>query len=149
MYRDVAAHHLAEGARQRQSEAGAAELPCRRCVSLRERLKEPHDLVGGEADAGVRDAEDDPVVAVHQVAFRFDLDVAVVRELRGVRDEIEQSLPHFAQVGAHDADVGRADDLQRVAVLRDLDFDRRRHLVDQLRNHERFEMKLHLAGFDL
>src|SRR4051812_28904704 len=99
----------------------AAELPRRRRVGLREGLKEAHDLVGSEADAGVGDAEDDPVVAVHEVTFRFDLDVAVVRELRRVRDEIEQSLPHFAQIGSHDADVLRADDLQFVAVLGNLD----------------------------
>ena len=112
-------------------------------------MKEAHDLLGAQADAAVRNAEDDPVAAVHELAFGFDLDLAVVRELRRIRHEIEQPLPHLAQIGAHDAGVRRADDLQFVPVLRDLHLDGGRHLGDQRRDREGFEMKLHLARFDL
>ncbi len=83
-------------------------------------MKEPHDLLGAQTDAGVRNTEDDPVAAVHELAFGFNPDLAVVCELRRVRDEVKQALPHFAQIGVHDADVRSADDLEFVAVPGDL-----------------------------
>ena len=61
---DVAAHHAAEVARDRESQAGAAELAGSGAVRLAERLEQLGELLGRHADTGVADAEHDPRAAL-------------------------------------------------------------------------------------
>ena len=61
---DVATHHLAEASADGQTETGAAEVPGGRVIGLGELLEDVLQLVGGDADAGVADRQEDPVAAV-------------------------------------------------------------------------------------
>ena len=147
--RDVAAHHLTEAARECEAQTGSAELSRRRRICLREGLKEPDDLLGTESDAGVGHAEHDPLAAVHGQSFGQNFDHAVVGEFRCIGNKIEQALTQFAQISVHEADVRRARNLERIAVLHNLHFDCRGNVGDQRRDVESLEVQLHLAGLDL
>ena len=70
----VAAHHLAEAAREGQPQTGAAELARGRGIGLGEVLKELDDLLGTHADAGVRHAKHDPLAAIHELALGVQRD---------------------------------------------------------------------------
>ena len=149
MDRNVAAHHLTETAGERETQAGSAELARGRRVCLRKGLEQSDDLLRTQPDAGIGHPKDDPFASVHHLPLDRNVHLAAVRELRRVRDEIEEPLPHLAQIGAHDADVGCTDDVEGVAVLGHLRGDRRLHLADERANVEILQMQLHLAGLDL
>src|SRR5207247_1494113 len=90
----------------RQAEAGAAVLPRGRAVSLPERLEEQDLHVRFDADAGVADLERDewrvaryewrrgrfPARTSPRTTRHAHLDAAVLGELDGVADEVEQHL---------------------------------------------------------
>ena len=88
-----AAHQPDERRGDGQAEARAAEAARRRAVGLAEGFEDRRLLVGGDADAGVRDDEMQPrlppSVAVHGDA---DDHVAALGELDGVADEIDEDL---------------------------------------------------------
>jgi hypothetical protein len=73
----------------------------------------------------------------------------VIGELGGVREQIEEGLPDFRQVGVHRADVVGAGDDQGVAVLVDQRLDDVGDVADQLGDVELFEVEVHPAGLDL
>src|SRR5262249_36531833 len=64
LHRNIAAHHLAEPLADREPEAGAAVFPRRRRICLGEFLEQLAHLLGGHADAGVGDRDDNPVATV-------------------------------------------------------------------------------------
>src|SRR5690606_23555572 len=99
---DVAAHHLAEATRERESETGATVFPRRRRVGLRERLEEPAELLGGHADTGVRHAEDDAVAGNATGLPRHrERDGAALGELGRVAQQVEERLANLGQVREH------------------------------------------------
>ena len=63
LQRDVAAQEPREPPADRQAEAGAAVLPGAAAVDLAELLEDQLQLIGGDADAGVRDRDGDGLAA--------------------------------------------------------------------------------------
>ena len=77
LHADFAAHQFREPLDDREPEAGAAVLPRRRGVRLREGTKELRLLHGREADAGVAHGEPDQVI--HRPALARDVNRNLAR----------------------------------------------------------------------
>ena len=75
--------------------------------------------------------------------------VPLFGELVGVAHEVQQRLPQPHLVGMHRPDRSVAMDRDLVGVLRRQRFDGLDDIVDQRRERESFEMKLHPPGLDL
>src|SRR4029453_8084092 len=112
---DVAAHEAAELLRDRESQARAAVLFHRSGVGLDESAEEALALLRGHADPGVRDAEEHPVALRPHVAPDVERDGAVLGELAGVREQVQQNLTPLRDVLADRPDVLRAVDFEAVA----------------------------------
>ena len=78
-----------------------------------------------------------------------DGDGAFLGELVGVARQVEQRLAKAGLVGVDRAEVRPAIDDNPIAVLRRHRLDRLGHVLDQRRQRERFEMKLHAPRLDL
>ena len=104
----LAAHQLGELAGDGQPEPGAAVLAGGRAVHLLEGRKQPRQLLGGDADAGVFDLEVDPH-AVERFVLGPDADAhaAVLGELDGVAGEVEQGLLEAQRVALQMGRDGR------------------------------------------
>ena len=74
---------------------------------------------------------------------------AVLCEFRGIAEQIDNALLELGEVGLQRADVLRAVDHERVAVLFHHRFDDGLHLVDQSREKDVLQINIHAAGFDL
>src|SRR5690606_4382623 len=98
----VAAEETGQLADAREAEAGATDLARRRSIDLPELVEDVRQLIGGDADAGILDGDLEPVVAA---PARLDDDLALLRELRGVRQQVEQDLAQLELVGLDDRDV--------------------------------------------
>ena len=120
-----------------------------RAVGLREFLEQPPHLLLGHADAGVGHGNRDPVAAIGVLPARGDGDGAFLGELVGVARQVEQRLPEAGLVGVDRAEVRRAIDDDAIGVLRRHRLDRLGHVLDQRRQRERFEVKLHAPRLDL
>ena len=107
------------------------------------------ELLRGHADAGVGDAEDDPVAPAVVSRPGLETDLAVLGELGGVGEQVEQHLAHARHVRVHAVDVRRAVHLQDVLVLLDEGMDGGLDVVHQVAHVEGLEVQLHLAGLDL
>ena len=145
---NVAAHHLAELFRERQAQAGAAIAARGGIIGLRESAKQFSDLLGRHADAGVLHAEDEPIRPVARLAAGGEGDDAVVGELAGVAQQVQQALPHLDAVGLHGADVGGAFDDELVVFSLQQGAHDVFKVADHRRDFEGFQMDFHLAGFD-
>src|SRR5215471_550468 len=96
---DFAVHEFDELLRDCQSQAGAAVFARRRSVCLLKRLEHARLLVLGNADAGIGDGEcQDHVVVVPLLGADLDDDLARVRKLDRVADQIDNHLPQPAGV---------------------------------------------------
>ena len=91
---------------------------------------------GGHADAGVADAEDDPVAVGPRLAGDVQADGPVPGELAGVRQQVEQALAEPGRVGEDRAEVPVLADLQEVVVPGRQGLDDGRDLADQAANAE-------------
>jgi len=76
-------------------------------------------------------------------------DGAVVGELAGVGQQVEEHLPHFGQVGMQAAERPGNKELEPVGVLVHQRLDGGGHLPEHLRGVELLEVQLGLAGLDL
>ncbi len=115
---DAAAHQVAQVLAQRQAEAGAAVLGGDLGVGLREVREQRVDLVLGDADAGILDRDLDPVAVGERLATHLQRDLAVVRKLRRVADEVENGLAQLGRIEMGDAElVVAAFDDECVGVL--------------------------------
>ena len=76
-------------------------------------------------------------------------DRAVVGELGGVGEQVEQRLADLGLVGVHRADVVGARDDQRVAVLLHQRLDDRLDVPHELADLERLQEQVHPPGLDL
>ena len=115
---DVAAHHLRQFAADGEAEAGAAIFARGGSIDLGEGLEEAVDLVGGNADAGVTNGEEDEVVA----AFVFrpadaDADVALGGEPHGVGEEVDQDLPQARNIAVETGRQVRLNDASKDRCL--------------------------------
>src|SRR5262249_44400013 len=90
--RYVAAHHARELSRDRQAEASAAEALRGCLVGLAELVEQLGLLLRRHPNAGIGDRDLDPVAAVSQVAC-LKLDLAILRELAGIAQQVKQNLP--------------------------------------------------------
>src|SRR5262249_19244156 len=103
-YGDVAAHHARELAREGKAESRAPETLCSRGIGLGELLKQLCLLLRRHADAGVGHGKLDPVASVcHPV--RPQRDIALLGELKGIAQEVEQYLPQPHGVDGEGAEV--------------------------------------------
>ena len=82
-------------------------------------------------------------------ALRHQGQPAVLGELAGVAQNVEQALLELGAVGAHAAEVVRRPDFERVAVLLGQRNDERAHLFEQRHDLDVFEIDVHPAGLDL
>ena len=126
VYPDGSVHQLSEAPADREPETGAAEATAGRCISLAEGLEEPIGTVGRDADARVahRHVVADRVRAFRGSGGRRDDDLARVRELHGVVEQVQEDLPDPADVA--DRRLGRAG----LDVVRDLEALSRSHRAD-------------------
>lgn len=104
------AHQLDELVADGQTESGAPEFPSCGGVHLAEGFEELCLLLQGNADAGITDAKVEVRfpgggrTGVFRLATgRFgeihrDIDIALVGELDGIADEIDEDLPHAGDV---------------------------------------------------
>jgi hypothetical protein len=97
------AHELRELLRDRKPEAGTAVLARRRAVRLLERLEQARQLGGLHSDAGVDhvEAHDHAAIGLGDLA-RPHSDLALLRELDRVRDEVRQHLSQAQLVAKHE-----------------------------------------------
>jgi hypothetical protein len=76
-------------------------------------------------------------------------DRAVVGELGGIREQIEERLAELGLIGVHAANVVGALDHQRVAVLLNERLDDGLYVLHHLPDIERLQEEVHSAGLDL
>src|SRR5262245_23598738 len=144
----VAAHHARELAGNRKAQAGAAVAARGQGVGLGEVLEQFRLLLGGQADAGIRDRKLDPVASVRHLAHP-QRDLALFRELAGIAQEIEQNLLEPHRVRGERAQVLLRFDDEAVLVLlgelsRGAD-----DLINKPCQINRLGIEFELAGFDL
>ena len=73
-----------------QAKSGAAKASSRRDIGLLESGEKPFLLFGGDADAGIRHRELDPVLAGEPQGEDLEPDPPAVGELGRVAEQIEQ-----------------------------------------------------------
>ena len=148
-----AAHQLDQPQRNRQPEARAAEAARRRAVGLGEGLEDVLLLVGGNADAGIADAEvQERTAGVVGIRRGVDAqhDFALVRELDGVAEDVQEHLAQSAgvadEVGRH---VGRDVVGELEPFLRGAERQQLGGVADGLAEIERGVVELEPLRFDL
>src|SRR5262245_22701585 len=90
--RHVAAHHARELAGDGKAQSGAAEFLRGRGLGLAELREQLAELLCRHADAGIGDRELDEVATVDDFAGA-QRDLALLGELAGIAQEVEQDLP--------------------------------------------------------
>ncbi len=148
---DATAHHAHELLADGEPEPGAAVASRGRAVGLGEGVEDARALLRGDADAGVGDREAQLDVGLRP---RFDRDpqddLAPLRELDGVAEQIDQHLSQPTRIADHvvghvDGDVaGELEALLMRPVGEELE--RVRQAVAQA---ERQDLEVELAGLDL
>jgi hypothetical protein len=95
----VAAHHARELAREGKAEPRPAVAARGERIRLGKVLEQLRLLFGGQPNAGIGNGKLDPVASVRHLAHP-QRDLALLRELTGVAQEIEQNLlePHGVRV---------------------------------------------------
>ena len=139
-HRHVAAHHLAEAPREAESQPGAAVFARRRGVGLRERLEElaaaarascrcrcrvTSNLIASRPSTGSRRAKRPRSRIVPRSV-----------NLQALLSRLKRHWRTFVASECIVADSVAHVDLERVAVLLHERMDRRRHLVDEIRDVE-------------
>ncbi len=146
-----AAHQRNESLRNRKPEPGAAVAACRGGVDLAERLEERVHPIRRDADPGVAHCERE-TIGVRSGGFRVDVDdnLALLRELDRIRQQVEQDLPESARV----SDDSRRSVLVDQAAQLDLFLPGARRddvecALDAFPEVDRLVLELELAGLDL
>ena len=125
-------------------------LEAMRGVGLRELVEQRLLRFRADADARVGDGDLDPVAVPSLAPPQAQRDLAVVRELGGIADQVQHRLPQLGGVEMHHAQrLGAAVDDERVGVLGGQRPAGDLHLVDELVEVEVVEEQVHLAGLDL
>src|SRR5690606_12084702 len=100
-----------------EAEAEAAVLAGRRLVGHPEGLEEAGLRLRRDADAGVRDREEEVAALVDHLLVDAELDPALVGELAGVREEVEEDPVELGPIGLDVADLAAVLELEGVVVL--------------------------------
>jgi hypothetical protein len=141
----VPAVHLDQLLADRQAEPGAAGLLRQHVADLVELLEDALVVLGGDADAGVRDRDPQLIVVVP----RREADAAARRELGRVRQEVREHLPQAIRVGAQQGQAGLDLDVECQAVpLDELAVSSRGH-VDQVGDVDLLDAELYVARLHL
>src|SRR5262245_18541499 len=135
---------LREPPRDAESKAGAAVRARARLIELAEVLPDGVDLVGTNADARVGDAEDDGV----RFAVDLKTDRAAIRELDRVRQKVEQDLLELRLVRLKRRTQSGDDLAEREPLGRHHRLDLFRDFVDEILEHDAFDVHGHLSGLD-
>ncbi|AEK63410.1 hypothetical protein CFU_3586 [Collimonas fungivorans Ter331] len=152
LQRDVAAHHLRQPAADGQPEAGAVFGRTRtRSASLDKRREQLGLFILRDAGAGIADLQLQRQAAVlFLLHIEADGDLAFLRELDGVADQVGQDLLEAHRVDQHlDAGIGVDESAQGQALLPRQAVEHTRHGFHQLAQVGAFRHQLQLAGFDL
>src|SRR5690606_9777628 len=105
--RQVAAEQVRQPTAHRQAEAGPTALAGWRLVDLLERLEDRRDAVRLDPDPRVPHDDHD---LLRGLGSRGDLDLARIRELDRVRQEVQQDLADLARIGVDPERRGRDPD---------------------------------------
>ena len=146
---DVAAHHPAEPAAERQAEAGAAVLARGGGVGLGESLEELCELLGGHADAGVAHAEDHEVPAVRGLARHGQGDGSPSVNLHALLSRLKRAWRTFVRSACIAPVSSGQRTSSRFAFFAASGWITAAMSLDQAGHVEALEVQLHLAGLDL
>ncbi len=113
-----------------------------------ERLEEAREFFGGNAGAGIDDVEAEEGALAFDDAFDTEGDFAVLRKFAGVREQVQQALTDFDDVGEHAADAGGEDDVEGIAILFGHGADEFDDFVDQFGDEKVGGVNFDLAGLD-
>ena len=91
----------------------------------------------------------DPIGALHGFPRHGQGNGAVLGELGGIAQQVEQHLPHLGQVGVHGADVRGAVDGERIVLLLHQGLHRVDDILEHGSNIKGLRIHFHLARFDL
>ena len=150
---DPAAHQLGQPLADRQAETGAPVAARRRGVDLAERLEEPAEPVGRDADAGVPDGEGqlgERPRAVRTVGRHRQDHLAPLGELDRVREQVQEHLAEARHVpddrggGAVADQIGEVEPLLGGAGGHEIE-----RGLDALAEVERLGLELELPRLDL
>src|SRR4029453_386175 len=97
LHRDAAAVHLDQGLDERQPDAQPGQGPIERRVHLREHVEYALELIGGDADPRIPNADDDPCGFLLALNDQPDV-TATLRELASVVQEIADDLAQPGRV---------------------------------------------------
>ena len=112
-------------------------------------MEEFAQLRGRHADARVAHGEAEVGHAIPDNALDVEADLALLRELVGVAEKVEQALAQLGDVGADGSDVRPQGDDELVLPLLDEWCDGVANLADNVRHLEAFEVQFHLLRLDL
>ena len=143
--RHVAAHQATERPCDGEPEAGAAKTARGGGIGLRKPLEQLIQLLGRHADAGVRHGKLERVA----IAPCPQRNLAILGELGGVADQVQQALAELHLVGVHGAQVKGHIRRKRIALLLDERAGGHRDIVHQLIGLERLGKQRHALGLDL
>ena len=100
---DIAAHQLDDVSADRQSQSGSTVFPGGRVIALFEAFEDPIKICLRDADPRIGDADANARLAVFAIDVAnlcdADDDVALLRELDGVADQIQYDLFEAARIG--------------------------------------------------
>ena len=96
---DIAAEEPRELACQRETEARAPAVTRRRRIRSPEGFEDPVVVLGGDPRAGIRHFEEHACVGTLPLGSEREDDVALLGELHGVGEEVDENLTHLSRVG--------------------------------------------------
>src|SRR3989344_2413879 len=143
-HRQLAAHQRGEHARDGQAEADAVVLAHQ--VAAFERLEDPLNLLGVDADTGVDDLE----AGGFAQGADAQTDLAAVGKTHRVAKQVDQDLPHALLITAHHSRHTPAGfQAKAQALLFSLRGEHAFELVDKFGEGDFRQLQVELAGLDL
>jgi hypothetical protein len=142
--RELAAVHFRQRLGERQAKARAVIVARELFFDLLERARQTRQMFGRDAAAGIDDAQRKP----RRAAARMHHDRALIGELHGVREQVQQDLLHRAVVGLDLREFFRVDD-DGEALLLGLALGEAHGLIDRDARIERARRQRQLVGLDL
>ncbi len=143
---DRATHQLDEALADDETEPGAAELPVRRGVGLRERAEQPRALLGSHPDPFISHLAQE----ARAIPSQRDRDRAALRKLERVADEVEQHLPETRGIADQPArHVWRDHPDERDLSLLRASGREERELLEHVVELERDALELDVPGIHL
>jgi hypothetical protein len=143
-----AAHQLDEARRDRKAEAGSAETARRRRVGLAEGLEQTSDGLGIETDPGVPDGKAQGAGFGVRGRRDLDRDLALLGELDGIADQIEQDLPEPDRIAQDDGRHAGIDPRRKLEALAPrLGGQRLDDALDDRARHDLDALEIEPAGF--